>query len=98
MIYRRKPVVFDAFEAVQFTYPPTKEFLEFVGPSLHKTTADRLFNRGKAKAYIFNYKDHPAMTTKITVEEGDWVMLNQSGDFTPCANQLFESLYEKVET
>lgn len=92
MQYRKKPVVIDA---LQFTYPPTTEFKEFVGASLGDINKAR-HPTAKAEAQIYTLEDGRAMKVAHIATEGDYVIRGVQGEFYACKPDIFNQTYEKV--
>lgn len=90
--FRKKPVV---IEAVRFTYPPTKELLEFAGAALRNMRKAR-HPTAKAEADVVTLEDGSDGRAKHVATEGDWIIKGVQGEFYPCKPDIFEATYEAV--
>jgi len=92
--YRKKPVV---IEAIQWNNLKYKEISEFVGitlaPDLESETA---YLAGKG-APIFSLSI-PTLEGKMKAMPNDWIIKGVNGEFYPCKPDIFEKIYEAVES
>lgn len=87
--YRKKPVI---IEAVQFTYPPTRECVEFCGDGLRNIQIAR-HPGAIGQADITTIHGETAV-----VREGDWIIPESvPGRFYPCKPDIFAATYEAVD-
>ena len=90
--YRKKPVI---IEAVQFTYPPTQEFLEFCGDDLGKVVKARHMD-AVAEAEIVTLEDGKELKVIHIATEGDFVIRGVQGELYACKPDIFHETYEQV--
>ena len=95
MKYRKKPVVIEAYQFTKkivedyfFDNVPLPEGIEITKLSGH--LKDR-----KLYDYIVRIETLEGETYKV--KEGDWIIKGIKGEFYPCANDIFEATYERVE-
>lgn len=67
--YRKKPVV---IEAMQFTYPPTDEFMAWFGQPARMTKARH--PDAKAELEVMTLEDGADARAKHVATEGDWII------------------------
>lgn len=95
MYYRKKPVT---IEAMEFTYPPSIELLQWVGNNLSSIAKDRHVD-SKAEAYIQTLEDsndESHYKVKHVVTEGDFIIKGVQGEFYACKPDIFWQTYEKL--
>jgi hypothetical protein len=91
--FRKKPAV---IEAVQFSYPPSQELLDFAGPNLRNMRKAR-HPSARAEVDILTLEDGADGRAKHVATEGDWIIKGVAGEFYPCKPDIFEVSYEAVE-
>lgn len=89
MKYIKKPV---EIEAVQFTYPPTKEFLDFCGSSIKNIRKNRHLG-AIAEADIVTLEDGSDNRARHVVTECNWVIRGVAGEFYACRDDIFKATY-----
>ena len=90
MKFKKKPVV---IEAIQFTYPPTDQLVDFVGESLGGLTKD-IVNDTPAELEILTLEDGVDRRAKHVATEGDWIIKGIKGEFYPCKPDVFAATYD----
>jgi hypothetical protein len=89
--YRKKPVV---IEAMQFTYPPTEEFLKWFGQPV-RITKD-FHSEAKAELDVSTLEDGADNRAKHIATEGDWIIRGVQGEMYPIKPDIFAATYELV--
>lgn len=87
--YRKKPVI---IEAMEFTYPPTSDFLDWLGVPA-KITKTRYPN-SKAELEIPTLEDGHDGRAKHVATEGDYIIRGVKGELYPCKPDIFNATYE----
>lgn len=87
--YRKKPVV---IEAMQFTYPPTDEFMAWFGQPSRMTKARH--PDAKAELEVLTLEDGNDSRAKHVATEGDWIIRGVQGELYPCKPDIFAATYE----
>jgi hypothetical protein len=87
--YRKKPVV---IEAMQFTYPPTDEFMAWFGQPTRMTKARH--PEAKEKLEVLTLEDGADARAKHVATEGDWIIRGVQGELYPCKPDIFAATYE----
>ena len=88
----KKPVV---IEAMQFKYPPTKEFLAWCGDNIRNLRKAR-HPHALAELDIVTLEDGSDGRAKHVATEGDWIIKGVQGEFYACKPDIFHQTYEKV--
>ena len=90
----KKPV---QIQAIKFTYPPSKEFLDFVGNKISKLKKDRHLG-SLATAVIATLEDGDENSYQVehVITEGDWLIKGIKGEFYPCKSDIFEETYQEI--
>jgi hypothetical protein len=91
MKFRKKPVV---IEAVQFTYPPTNDLLEWC-PAIRNIRKQR-HPSAIGEADIMTLEDGSDGRAKHVATEGDWIIKGVAGEFYPCKPDIFLATYEAL--
>lgn len=92
MKFRKKPIV---IEAMQFTYPPSDDFIKWFGHSARITKARH--PNAKAELEVSTLEDGADGRAKHVATEGDWIIRGVQGELYPCKPDIFEATYEKAE-
>lgn len=92
MKFRKKPVI---IEAMQFNYPPSEKFLDWIGVNLGQLTKAR-HPGAVAEAEIKTLEDGFNDRVQHIATEGDWIIKGVKGEFYPCKPDIFEATYEQV--
>lgn len=90
--YRKKPVT---IEAMEFTYPPTEAFKQWIGHNLGEVSKARAMN-ALAEAHILTLEDGTIYKVKHIATEGDFIIKGVEGDFYPCKPHIFWQTYDKL--
>ena len=90
--YRKKPIV---IEAMQFTYPPTSEFMVWFGQPVRTTKARH--PGAKAELEVLTLEDGADGRAKHVATEGDWIIRGVQGELYPCKPDIFAATYEAVD-
>lgn len=88
MLYRKKPVVIEAFQ-YGFDVPPdwfTKSELVSYGPGVGQTEGDGM----PPDAFI------KTLEGTMRVRYYEWVIKGVKGEIYPCKSDIFEATYERV--
>ena len=90
----KKPI---RVRAIKFTYPPSKEFLDFVGNKISKLKKDRHLG-SVATAVIATLEDGDENSHQVehVITEGDWLIKGIKGEFYPIKEDIFLETYSKV--
>lgn len=93
-VFVKKPV---QIQAIKFTYPPSKEFLDFVGNKISKLKKDR-HPGSVATAVISTLEsgDENSHQVEHVITEGDWLIKGIKGEFYPCKSDIFEETYQEI--
>lgn len=84
--------------AIQFTYPPSKELLDFLGDNIKDISKEHHIG-SKGQARIVTLEDGESGNTHQVdhiATEGDWIIQGVKGEFYPCKPDIFEETYQKV--
>ena len=87
--YRKKPIV---IEAMQFTYPPTDEFMEWFGQPARMTKGTHPDE--EAELEVPTLEDGHDNRVKRVATEGDWIIRGVKGELYPCKPDIFAATYE----
>lgn len=91
--YIKKPI---AVKAIRFTYPPTKELLEFLGGNIRNICKTR-HKDSIAQAQIVTVEDGQDGSIHKVVHiatEGDWIIQGIKGEFYPIKDDIFRETYQ----
>lgn len=93
-VFVKKPV---QIHAIKFTYPPSEEFLEFVGNKMSKLKKERHLG-SLATAVIATLEDGDENSHQVehVITEGDWLIKGIKGEFYPIKEDIFLESYSKV--
>ena len=91
----KKPV---RIRAIQFTYPPSQDLLDFLGENI-KDIAKARHIGSKAQTRIVTLEDGETGSShqvKHIATEGDWIIQGTKGEFYPIKEDIFLETYSKV--
>lgn len=93
-VFVKKPV---QIQAIKFTYPPSEEFLEFVGNKMSKLKKERHLG-SKATAVIATLEDGDENSHQVehVITEGDWLIKGIKGEFYPIKEDIFLETYQEL--
>lgn len=90
----KKPV---QIQAIKFTYPPSKEFLDFVGNKISKLKKDRhLGSLATAVIAALEDSDENSHQVEHVITEGDWLIKGIKGEFYPIKEDIFLESYQEL--
>lgn len=90
--YRKIPV---EIEAMEFTYPPTKEFMDWLGDSAGKLHKNH-HKDAKGEIQIKTLEDGKNLRVKHIATEGDFIIKGVEEEFYAIKPDIFYKTYEKA--
>ena len=94
--FQKKPV---RIRAIQFTYPPSQDLLDFLGENI-KDIAKARHIGSKAQARIVTLEDGaPGSSHQVEhiATEGDWIIQGTKVEFYPCKADIFNETYQAIK-
>lgn len=82
-MYRKKPVVVEAFQLPMVSIEPSCELITFI-------------NNNNIESY-HNGVSIPTLEGVMHGNPGDWIIKGVNGEVYPCKPDIFDKTYEKVE-